>query len=218
MDRLMRAASLAMALVISACSGGQGAVGTADATSGNAKPTVAAIAPRTSTAALFQPLQGILPYPTDLYFAGSTDGTLNIQPGNALAAESGGHQRPGWFLDDRRHPGALRWGPQPGLLHGAIRHRPAGRDRQCDQSNYRDRPTAGIRNRLHRRTRYRIGRGQHDSGNPADTPPRPQYRHNQQRLLGLSDEGDNRRQRSRNHGGPGLRQHPGGVTNVYSHY
>src|ERR1700761_5332523 len=84
MDRLMRAASLAMALVISACSGGQGAVGTADATSGNAKPTVAAIAPRTSTAALFQPLQGILPYPTDLYFAGSTDGTLNIQPENAL--------------------------------------------------------------------------------------------------------------------------------------
>src|ERR1700742_596591 len=84
MDRLMRAASLAMALVISACSGGQGAVGTADATSGNAKPTVAAIAPRTSTAALFQPLQGILPYPTDLYFAGSTDGTLNIQPQNAL--------------------------------------------------------------------------------------------------------------------------------------
>ncbi|HEY2403699.1 MAG TPA: hypothetical protein VGI23_25320 [Steroidobacteraceae bacterium] len=80
----MRAASLAMALVISACSGGQGAVGTADATSGNAKPTVAAIAPRTSTAALFQPLQGILPYPTDLYFAGSTDGTLNVQPENAM--------------------------------------------------------------------------------------------------------------------------------------
>jgi len=28
--------------------------------------------------ALFQPLQGILPYPTDLYFFGSTAGTLNI--------------------------------------------------------------------------------------------------------------------------------------------
>ena len=84
MDRLMRAASLAVALVISACSGGHGAVGTADTASGNAKPTVAAIAPRTSTAALFQPLQGILPYPTDLYFAGSTDGTLNVQPENPL--------------------------------------------------------------------------------------------------------------------------------------
>lgn len=84
MDRLMRAACLAMALVISACSGGHGAVGTADATSANARPTVAAVAPRTSTAALFQPLQGVLPYPTDLYFAGSTDGTLNIQPENPL--------------------------------------------------------------------------------------------------------------------------------------
>src|SRR5262249_27589741 len=30
------------------------------------------------------PATGQLPYPTDLYFAGSTDGTLNIQPANAL--------------------------------------------------------------------------------------------------------------------------------------
>jgi pimeloyl-ACP methyl ester carboxylesterase len=42
------------------------------------------ITPAAGTAALFQPLQGILPYPTDLYFAGSTDGTLNIEPANAL--------------------------------------------------------------------------------------------------------------------------------------
>src|ERR1700754_2360700 len=85
MDRLMRAASLAVALVISACSGGHGTVGPTDTTSGNGNPTVSAITPQTSTAALFQPLQGILPYPTDLYFAGSTDGTLNIQPANALS-------------------------------------------------------------------------------------------------------------------------------------
>jgi pimeloyl-ACP methyl ester carboxylesterase len=84
MDRLMAAAALAVALLISACSGGQGTVGATDSTSGNGNPTVAAIAPQSSTAALFQPLQGILPYPTDLYFAGSTDGTLNIQPANAL--------------------------------------------------------------------------------------------------------------------------------------
>ena len=38
----------------------------------------------TSSTALFQPAAGVLPYPTDLYFAGSTDGTLNIQPANAL--------------------------------------------------------------------------------------------------------------------------------------
>src|SRR5262245_52544510 len=83
MDRLMRAASLAVALVISACSGGHGTVGTADTTSGNGNPTVSAVIRQTSTAALFRPLQGILPYPTDLYFVGSTDGTLNIQPDTA---------------------------------------------------------------------------------------------------------------------------------------
>ena len=84
MDRLMRAAGLAVALLLSACSGGHGSVGPTDTPSGNGNPTVAAVTPRVSTAALFQPLQGILPYPTDLYFAGSTDGTLNIQPDNAL--------------------------------------------------------------------------------------------------------------------------------------
>src|SRR3954470_11408891 len=86
MDRLMRAACLAMALFISACSGGNGTAVTSAAASVDGVPTVhAAFLPRTSTAALFQPLQGILPYPTDLYFAGSSDGTLNIQPENALA-------------------------------------------------------------------------------------------------------------------------------------
>jgi pimeloyl-ACP methyl ester carboxylesterase len=89
MDRLFRAASLAAALLISACSGGNGAVGPADATSANGTPTVHAIETRSSTAALFQPQQGILPYPTDLYFAGSTDGTLNVQPRSASSALDG---------------------------------------------------------------------------------------------------------------------------------
>src|SRR2546430_13132673 len=40
--------------------------------------------PKVATAALFQPSAGLLPYPYDVYFAGSTDGTLNIQPANAL--------------------------------------------------------------------------------------------------------------------------------------
>jgi hypothetical protein len=39
--------------------------------------------PSAPTAALFQPAQGVLPYPTDIFFSGSTDGTLNI-PANAL--------------------------------------------------------------------------------------------------------------------------------------
>ena len=84
MDRGLRAASLAAALVLSACSGGNGAIGQADATSGTGAPTVHAIQTRSSTAALFQPQQGILPYPTDLYFAGSTDGTLNVPNQPAL--------------------------------------------------------------------------------------------------------------------------------------
>ena len=84
MDRLMMAACLAVALFLGACSGGHGSIGPTNTTSGNGNPTGAAVTPQAPTAALFQPLQGILPYPTDLYFAGSTDGTLNIQPENAL--------------------------------------------------------------------------------------------------------------------------------------
>jgi pimeloyl-ACP methyl ester carboxylesterase len=79
------AACLAAALFLEACSGGHGTVGPTNTASGNGSPAGAAqAAPQASTAALFQPLQGILPYPTDLYFAGSTDGTLNIQPESAL--------------------------------------------------------------------------------------------------------------------------------------
>ena len=81
--RLMMAAVLAAALLLSACSGGHVTVGPTDSATGNVK--AAGLTPSVApTAALFQPLQGILPYPTDLYFAGSTDGTLNIQPENAL--------------------------------------------------------------------------------------------------------------------------------------
>jgi pimeloyl-ACP methyl ester carboxylesterase len=85
MDRFVMVACLAAALFLGACSGGHGTVGATDTASGNGNPAGAiAVTPQASTAALFQPLQGILPYPTDLYFAGSTDGTLNIQPENAL--------------------------------------------------------------------------------------------------------------------------------------
>jgi len=86
MDRLNGAAVLAMLLLIGGCSGaGHGTVGPTDLASGNGNPGgSAAVVPPAATAALFQPLQGVLPYPTDLYFSGSTDGTLNIQPANAL--------------------------------------------------------------------------------------------------------------------------------------
>jgi pimeloyl-ACP methyl ester carboxylesterase len=85
MDRFMMAACLAAAFFVSACSGGHGTVGQTNTASGNGNPAgVTPVTPQAPTAALFQPLAGILPYPTDLYFAGSTDGTLNIQPENAL--------------------------------------------------------------------------------------------------------------------------------------
>ncbi len=49
-------------------------------------PGTAAATPTTPapTAALFQPAQGIFPFPNDLYFSGTTDGTINIQPANGL--------------------------------------------------------------------------------------------------------------------------------------
>jgi len=85
MERLILGAFAAIALfLVGGCSDGHGTVGPTTPTSGNGNPGTTAVTPKPTTAALFQPLQGILPYPTDLYFAGSTDGTLNIQPPNAL--------------------------------------------------------------------------------------------------------------------------------------
>jgi hypothetical protein len=42
------------------------------------------------TAALFQPAQGVFPFPNDLYFSGTTDGTINIQPANGLIPNQAG--------------------------------------------------------------------------------------------------------------------------------
>jgi len=60
-------------------------IGPTNPASGNNNPGGASPPPQAAaTAALFQPAQGILPWPIDLYFLNSTDGTLNIQPANAL--------------------------------------------------------------------------------------------------------------------------------------
>jgi pimeloyl-ACP methyl ester carboxylesterase len=82
MNRLIMAASVAAALLLSACSGSHGAVGPMSTSASPA--AVDHSTPHAAAAALFKPLQGVLPYPTDLYFAGSTDGTLNIQPDELL--------------------------------------------------------------------------------------------------------------------------------------
>ncbi|HLJ05524.1 MAG TPA: hypothetical protein VKT26_04600 [Acetobacteraceae bacterium] len=89
MARSKVAAGIALALFLTGC-GGYGSVGNTDPTSGNGNPGNTPVPPPPATAALFQPLAGILPYPTDLYFAGSSDGTLNIQPDNALMPNQAG--------------------------------------------------------------------------------------------------------------------------------
>ena len=50
----------------------------------------------------------MLPYPTDLYFAGSTDGTLNIQPANALMPNQAAINALDGYLDQRGDPRALQ--------------------------------------------------------------------------------------------------------------
>src|SRR5262245_11988492 len=55
-----------------------------DPTAGNGLPPGNSNPPPAATAALYQPAQGIFPFPNDLYFSGTTDGTINIQPANGL--------------------------------------------------------------------------------------------------------------------------------------
>lgn len=93
MKRLIAAAALA-ALVTAGCSSSVDngpSVKPTDPTTGNGNPTGANPPPTTAaTAAKFQPAQGIFPFPNDLYFSGTTDGTLNIQPANGLIPQQVG--------------------------------------------------------------------------------------------------------------------------------
>ncbi|HLY51655.1 MAG TPA: hypothetical protein VKQ31_01475, partial [Steroidobacteraceae bacterium] len=84
MRNLTAAGILALALALGGCSTHNDPIGPTNTISGNGNPggSTGVTQPGTSVA-LFEPESGILPYPNDLYFAGSTDGTLNIQPANA---------------------------------------------------------------------------------------------------------------------------------------
>lgn len=89
MKRLTAAAVVFVAAIaIAGCSSSAGNppdVGPTNPSSGNGNPSGSTTAPApAATAALFEPAQGIFPWPNDLYFSGSTDGTLNIQPANGL--------------------------------------------------------------------------------------------------------------------------------------
>jgi pimeloyl-ACP methyl ester carboxylesterase len=83
MKKLIVAAVCSLVALLAGCSGGNGVIGSPNLNSLNGNPGGPVPQPSSSTA-LFHPVAGVLPYPTDLYFAGSTDGTLNIQPANAL--------------------------------------------------------------------------------------------------------------------------------------
>jgi hypothetical protein len=89
MKRLSAAVPILIAALAAAgCSSSVGNspdVNPTDPTTGNGNPN-GENPPATpaSTAVLFQPAQGIFPFPNDLYFSGTTDGTINIQPANGL--------------------------------------------------------------------------------------------------------------------------------------
>ena len=82
--RTVRAAILLLTgMLLSGCfsdstSEGEASIGPTDPTSGNGAPTTPPPPTATAFRPQFQPLSGIFPYPNDLYFSGSTDGTLNL--------------------------------------------------------------------------------------------------------------------------------------------
>ena len=85
MRNLTAAGILALALALGACSSHSDTIGPTNTLASNGNP--AGGTPPTATAAsaaIFKVSSGQLPYPFDVYFAGSTDGTLNIQPPNQL--------------------------------------------------------------------------------------------------------------------------------------
>lgn len=85
MRNLTAAGILALALAVGGCTSHGDAINPTNTFSANGNPGGSTPPPQSGAAtALFNPATGQLPYPTDLYFAGSKDGALNIQPPNAL--------------------------------------------------------------------------------------------------------------------------------------
>lgn len=73
---IRNAVTLIAAFVVVGCSGSSDNIGPTDPTSGNGNPGLPAAGG--SFVPLFRPTSGVLPFPIDLYFSGSTDGTLNL--------------------------------------------------------------------------------------------------------------------------------------------
>jgi hypothetical protein len=85
MRNLTAAGILALTLLVGACTNRSDTINPVDTFAGNGNPGGSTPPPQPGAAtAFFNLATGQLPYPTDLYFAGSLDGALNIQPPNAL--------------------------------------------------------------------------------------------------------------------------------------
>ena len=87
MKRLIAAGLVSGVLLLVTGCGNSGygtTTGKADLTSFNGNPGGSTPPPMPANVAVYNVATGQLPYPFDAYFAGSTDGTLNIQPPNAL--------------------------------------------------------------------------------------------------------------------------------------
>ena len=81
MEKLIAAGMVSVALLSGGCSGGgYGTVGSPNLTMLNGNPGGSTpVTQPSSNTALFHPAAGVLPYPTDLYFAGSTDGLSHVR-------------------------------------------------------------------------------------------------------------------------------------------
>ena len=101
MRSLNAAAVLAAVVVLAGCAnsisnGTSDGVSDTNTASGNGNPAGGTTAPRSDARALFVPLGGIIPYPNDLYFSGTTDGTLNIPASSFLPNTPALNALDGW--------------------------------------------------------------------------------------------------------------------------
>jgi hypothetical protein len=99
MKRLIAAAALAV-IVTAGCSSSVDNppdVTPTDPTTGNGNPAGGGTAPLpAATAALYAPAQGVFPFPNDLYFSGTTDGTINIPANGLIPNQVGLNALDGW--------------------------------------------------------------------------------------------------------------------------
>ena len=135
MSNRIAVAVLAAGFVLAGCSGsGSDEIGPTDPTSGNGDPG------GSSGVGEFHPsfpaACGVLPFPTDLYFAGSTDGTLN-SAGDAFPTERRDAERARRLLDGGELDRALLGAHQRGNDLARDRDLSRGRRRQRDESDGR---------------------------------------------------------------------------------